>query len=201
MSELFKPFGRFISRDVPYIVGGGSILMSLVIVLNLKAPLDVNVGVQLFVAGIAYVVGYTVQEVLSLTPLVNTSICIKPSPLMQSIYERWTRQEWVMRSDLDYQSLYDQLYATLSAEKLAAFDRVVMLKHIGTAVGSSWLFVGTCLLIGASFQNSMPLLILGLLAMFFSLALLLTGWLQAMQMINMVPAILNQLPASSPDKA
>lgn len=197
MQDLIKPFARFLTRDVPYLIGGASFLISLSIALQLSPNVNQPIVIQIFAAGVAYVVGYCLQELTSLTPLVNTSLRMQPAGLMRQAYKRWSRLSWKPNTEIDYPYVYHHLHATLPSEKLSSLERVVMLKHMGTAVGPSWLFSGALLLIAAALQDSIPLLVVGALSTLLGASLLFIGWMQAMEMMAVL-SILAPFAAMQP---
>lgn len=78
MDGIIKALGKFLTRDIMYVIGGLSFLLSFSyafgFILNyLDILLENNIAFLVFL-GISYVTGYINQEILSFTPILTTYI-------------------------------------------------------------------------------------------------------------------------------
>ncbi len=76
MNELVKALGRFIRRDLVFIFGGASVMISFLCYYGKwdstpKIPEPSSLWI-VFGVGIAYFIGYAIQDGSSLTPFVTT---------------------------------------------------------------------------------------------------------------------------------
>lgn len=72
MAELVAAFRRFLTRDLVFVVGGGSIIVSWLHVHNRLPVGNIPTWLLLFTAATAYVVGYAAQELWSTMGIVST---------------------------------------------------------------------------------------------------------------------------------
>src|SRR5467141_701231 len=101
MDSLVRALGRFVTRDIPYVIGGSSMILVFLKLMNYQFPTDPadpltpSTALLLLAVGIAHPLGYAVEETMSLMCLVNTSIVIKHSWLskhfLKPCFERWAR--------------------------------------------------------------------------------------------------------------
>jgi len=184
MDSLVRALGRFVQRDIPYVIGGSSIILAFLKLIDFDFTTDPPTALLLLTVGIAHPVGYIVEGTMSLTPLVNTSIVIKhgclSGPFLKGCFERWARKSWTVPPHFDAHRAYYRMYGK-PPEETASIERVVFLKQIGTAIGSCWLVCS--FLFAASWYRSgnSKLLVVAGVACFVSLLLTLFGWLQAME--------------------
>ena len=65
MDEFIKSFKSFLYRDIFYILGGSTVILSFLYFLDLVQILKLETPLLVFGIGISYVIGYTVQETFS----------------------------------------------------------------------------------------------------------------------------------------
>jgi hypothetical protein len=83
VKEIFGTLKDFIYRDIFYVIGGVSVLLSITLAFDIPAVYEGWSGVYLAVFG--YVVGYVLQEIISIVGLTTTSYQ-QPTKLMKSIF-------------------------------------------------------------------------------------------------------------------
>lgn len=182
MEELVKVIGRFATRDIPFIIGGISVVISFLWLFDVQLPATVPVPVIIFLAGVGYVLGYAIQDGLRLISLVNASIEVKPNKFLKFCYARWMQREWLVNSDFDSVEEYFRVYRELNTEAVAPIDRIISLKQVGNAVGGSWLVCCFMFLVKSLIKPSAFSWILCVTSAALSLLLILLGWLQAMHL-------------------
>lgn len=183
MDALVRALGRFAARDIPYLIGGMSVILAFLTLIEIPFPTDPSTAQLLLFVGIAYPVGYVVPEAISLTGLLNTSIVLKDKrllPLLKPCFRRWARKGWSVPPDFNAHSAYYRMYAK-PADEVAPIERVMFLEHIGTAIGSSWLICALLFAGSWSRTGNSKFLVVAATALVLSLLLILFGWLQLME--------------------
>ena len=66
MNEIIKAFSRFIGRDIPYLLGGASVIFSGAYLFGISFNEKIFTPYLVFICGVSYVVGFAIQEVFSL---------------------------------------------------------------------------------------------------------------------------------------
>ncbi len=105
MSKLVKSIRNFIIRDMIYIIGGASVILSFLYVWGKidisKKSIKINIvpesaNIIFFIIGIglAYAVGYCLQEVFSLLHIVKTSDYFRPWFPSRWLYRCLTGDSW-----------------------------------------------------------------------------------------------------------
>jgi hypothetical protein len=174
MEPIIRALGRFASRDLMYVVGGLSVILAFKLAFDIQIiPIDPSTAQLFFAIGLAYPLGYVVPGTLSLTRLLTTSIVLRPPSCLRSIFSWWAGMDWNVPCGFDAHEAYYQLYKA-EPEQIAAFERPIFLKHIGTTIGANWLVCALLLFIA----GHRPVAAAALLA---SLLLILLGWLEGME--------------------
>lgn len=83
MNELIKSLKDFIFRDIIYIIGGVSVILSLLYAFD---EMDVigkkpSIFTVLYIAGIGYILGWLIQTIFSVFHIVTTSQNYRPKML------------------------------------------------------------------------------------------------------------------------
>lgn len=189
MDELVKALRYYVSRDLVFLVSGGAVVATFLYVF---APTSIGfdkwptLGYAL-AAGIAYVIGYAIQDVFSVVRLVTTAPG-NPGCLMRCVYRCFTRECWrpVDVSKEGMKRLYVQQtkWERASAEgRVPDYERVVMLMQIGTSGGPCAGICAVLLLSRWWFQSSGKFdLALGVGAAGLAVILFLLGRLKRAQM-------------------
>jgi hypothetical protein len=197
MDTLVRALGRFATRDIPYVIGGLSIILAFLKLIEFPFPPDPSTAQLLFSVGVAYPVGYVVQEAMSLTGLVSSSIIIDDredsNKCKKWFFKRWAKEAWKLPSKFNARHAYYEMYAK-SPDATAEIERPIFLKHIGSAIGSSWLVCSPLLAISSWRTGNSSLGVVAGAAFILSLLLILFGWLQTME-ANLA---LSQLNAAQP---
>lgn len=189
MNEFTKDLGIFLSRDVMYIIGGTSFLLSVAFAFGISYTLiisePVTIYAAIFIFGIAYCLGYMNQELLSLTMIVTTRHIAKANRILCWLYRLHTNTQWESidaPTDLDL-IILRKFY---KPEELKELDRIISLKHIGSAVGSNWFISSLILIVCAVDRDSLSIWIMSLYILFASLLLILFAWIRGMQQTMLI---------------
>lgn len=182
MGELISALKNFISRDLLYVVGGGSVISSFLYLFDRISFLQTApVPVWLFGAGLAYVLGYAIQEGLSLTGLVTSAYVTQPGSLVRWLYKKFTNDEWINPSSLKVSEAEVTVTAYAPPETLIELRRLVSLRQIGTTMGSCALASSVVLAIRAWSTKSTFDISLAALVFAFAVVLCALGWVKAAQ--------------------
>jgi hypothetical protein len=136
MSELIKALGRFVARDLIYVIGGATVILSFLYLFNRLSSDELPLAYSLFGAGLAYVVGYTIQDTWCLMRVVTMADYFEPNRFVRWLYLRFTREEWHPIERFDTYRAHRALYAReTEKENLAVFERVVSLRQVSATMG------------------------------------------------------------------
>jgi len=105
MSKMAKSIRNFIVRDITYIIGGISVILSFLYVwgkinvskksINITIiPESANIIFYIIGIGLAYAVGYCLQEILSLLHIVKTSDYFRPRFPLRWLYRCLEGERW-----------------------------------------------------------------------------------------------------------
>lgn len=152
MDELVKTLRDFITRDLLYVVGGGVVGLSYCCLFQVAVPPSPSTEMALLAIGIAYGVGYAIQDGLSLTAIVTTAPVVNPGRMVRFLYRRFVRAAW-SEIDLTAFNAAKEAFATIASDRdYAQWNRIVSLKHIGSTLGSCGL-VAALLLAAAAVRT------------------------------------------------
>ena len=143
MPEVPESLKQFIARDLIYVIGGGSVLTTVLYRFDRFPAGEVPVGVQGLTVGIAYVLGYLLQDSFSLIGLVTTARVPKPSRLLKYLYKRFTGEMWRDLGEVQWDQQRPALRNELrDAQERAEYQRVITLMMVGSTMAPSALMVG-----------------------------------------------------------
>jgi hypothetical protein len=185
MGELVKILGKFFSRDFLYILGGASVLFSVLYAFDKNIAGAYPVEIKIFVVGVCYVLGYLIQDVLSLTPLITTSQP-KPKSFLKWIYKRFTKKNWERIHEVDYAITRIELTKKYQVKDLEDLERLISLKHIGTTMGSCWLVSGLILIVKGIYSKIIHTDLFGFIVLALGVLLIILGWLKGMQQYQLL---------------
>jgi hypothetical protein len=194
MGELVKAFKDFIARDLIFIIGGSSVILAFLYLFDCFHPYDpFPVPYYLIAAGIAYTVGYALQDFSCLIGFVTTARLHtkQPNCFVQCLYSRFLRGEpWENTKGLDLDRAADWIKE--KPHQRAEYERIITLMQVGTTMGPCS-FVSEVLVLLKSFSGAGDFnCVLGILALLFSVILILLGWLKAAQQTQFLARIARQ---------
>jgi hypothetical protein len=184
MDELAKAFQRFIARDLIFIVAGGTVITAFLYNFGAGRIPSSNdhIALYLLLAGVAYVVGYAIQDGLSLTALLTTASVQTPSPFVRWLYRRFTRTEWVDIANIDLAQAQQRIP---DGEPRVQHERIITLKQVGTAAGPSFALSGLLFLLKFLLKWRTDTeafdLAVGLAGGVFGIVLVCLGWVKGAQ--------------------
>jgi hypothetical protein len=212
MVDILKSLTNKITRDLAYPIGGGTVIGCAWLTFSAQGTsielLNTSIIVQVLLIGIAYVVGFVVQELFSLIPGFSTTLYIKNWRCwfrcsLRWLYTCYTRECFSHQergfSDAE---VYKILDGNLENSVLKdVIDRTATLKHIGTCIGPCFIVGGffLCFIICRSkvtFITCLSLLLVGLFLF------VIVGRLKTMQEISYLRCLETELRSSdAPDKS
>lgn len=148
MDELVKGFRRFIYRDALYILGGTLVLAAISYRLGCTECLKPHARPVYFLviaAGVAYVVGHVVAEVLLVLRITNSGYFDSKSFFFRNIvmpfYRFYTREDFVFPPNYTHEN-YSRVFGKVASERQKErTDRITTLISISTTMGSNLLVV------------------------------------------------------------
>lgn len=159
MDELAKAFKDFIARDLIFIIGGSSVVLAFLYLFDCFHPYDrFPVPYYLIAAGIAYTIGYALQDFFCLTPLVKTTY-LYPTPsncFVQCLYSRFLRgKPWADTQGLDLDRADDWIKE--KPHQRAEYERIITLMQVGTTMGPCSLVSGVLVLLKSFWSRALQL--------------------------------------------
>jgi hypothetical protein len=92
--SLMGGLRHFLGRDLPYAIGGVSVIVSFLYLFD-SLPPNGEMGIySAFVVAIGYVLGYAIQELVSLTQIVTTQAHGNPGHLVKRLLYLLEQREW-----------------------------------------------------------------------------------------------------------
>jgi hypothetical protein len=144
--------------------------------------LDLPVALYIIAAGLAWVIGYLVQDFLSLFPIVSTAHVSKPGRFVKFLYRQFTKIEWqdISAEDITEAEIYIDEHA--SAKSSSNFERIIILRLAGTAIGSSGM-LSSVFLAGRAISSYGTIFDVALVsaALVLSSILLILSWIKGAQ--------------------
>ncbi len=183
----FDTFGKFLYRDMLYVVGGITVLLSIRYTFG-RPEISLNTATLIYVSFLGYIIGYALQEVLSFSQLVTTGYR-KLTPRYTSAMKLLAPHvDWDSFKDFEYKNV-DKLLLCVDAhantETRKRIDRIINLKHIG-ASGASF-GVASIILFCGSYKHQCEchkcVLPLAISAFVLSVILVLTSHIKCRQQL------------------
>lgn len=198
MNELFRFVTLFITRDVIYIFGGSSIILSFLYLFD-RLPLTNNVPTAhlIFAGGFAYSIGYAVQGIFGFTPLVNVRLIFKIGKFGNFLYKLFERRDWEDVSQFNPFEARVVINESASERSFSYVERLIMLRHIGTTIGPCYIVSAIPLMVRAwrttePFDITLTSAVIGI-----GVVLILLGYLMTMQLTQHMQKLYAKLISST----
>jgi len=94
MDELLKSLRQFIARDLVFVVGGGSVILTFLHRFDRLPSINLPIPWFLLSVGMAWVVGYGLHDAASLIRLVGTDAPHEAWKPTRALFWLFTRQKW-----------------------------------------------------------------------------------------------------------
>ena len=184
MNSVIKALQQFLTRDLLYVLGGSSILLSIGWYFGLAVPEKSNNAILFFVIGIAYVIGYLIQELVSLTPILTTSH-FEPNKFISWLYQKFTNHELVLSEKMTNNTAFVELYSQMEDRQIQQIERTITLKHIGSTIGSNWLISSIFIVLKAMETKENLHTFVAIAISSASVFLLILAWIKGAQQMQM----------------
>ena len=202
MNELFKALKNFIVRDIIYIIGGASVILSFLYLFDKISIIEkCSTFIYLYIAGIAYAIGYCIQDISTLFNFVTTTYYFKVPSYLQRLYKRFTRQPW---KDVPKFGMNEVIQINEKAHEDNKYElqRIISLMQVGTTMGPCAILSGLllycklpfiflessygCSLTGLKviLENLLFVWALAGVVILIGILLILLGWLKAAQQMK-----------------
>ena len=183
MVELPKGLQHFIARDLNYLIGGGCVVTSYVHLFGLLGNEELPVVLYLLAAGIAYMVGYALQDLFSIFHFVTTSRVYNPRRVLKWCYCRFTNEKWKDLTSVDWSKANIAIKSIKKTEQERAdYERIVSLMMIGTTMSPCCLLSGIFLCLRYWFKNGNDFDLSTALGTFvLCIVFLILAWIKASQ--------------------
>ncbi len=202
MNELVKALKNFVVRDIIYIIGGSSVIVSFLYLFNKTDMLgkETHTAIYLLVAGLAYIIGYCIQDTASWIRIVTTASFFEPWPSLIWFYRRFLHREWVpiFPDIVDAEERRNEIFERLdkaeliiqektSVDNKAERDRIISLMHMGTTMGPCSLVSGILLFIKAFIDRNYTFrfnITLTVSVLIISGLMIVLAWIKALQLMK-----------------
>ena len=192
MSELIKIFKDFISRDIIYIFGGSSVIISFMYYYNQLNISNLSTFEYVFLCAFGYVIGFIIQETLSMVGIITTAH-FKPGKIVKYFYRLFTKSEWEDIIGLDQVEKQLAFYEKAPERIITQIERIITLKHIGTTIGSSFLVSSVILLFKFIETKSNYDLTIFISVLTFSILLIIQSWIKGAQQIKYMSEVVDRI--------
>jgi len=190
MNEFLRAFKDFLTRDFAYVVGGGSVIASLLWAFkpsDFPALREIPTEIFLFAAGLSYVVGYLMQEALSFTRLITTAriLDLRFKCVLVKLYARFTGEKWEVRGTRDgLQNGHENL--SKNDRLWAEYQRTVAFKNVAATVTANGFVCGVILAIKFLLTCAAPEAALAVMSFVLALVAWPMNWIKAGQQSTML---------------
>ena len=173
MGAIITALRDFIARDLMFLFGGSMVLASLIYSFSSLDTLTSNGIVLALIAGVAYVLGWVIQDVFCILGLVRVSPYESPKRFYRYLYKRLLGKKWVS-INLGTESLANRkvrVYESASERNLIEIERFISLKQVASTISPSSLlasvilmyrYFGTCRECTQDLLAAIVLLIIGI---------------------------------------
>lgn len=194
MGELVKALGRFVSRDLIFVIGGGADVLSFLYLFNRLPSPCLPAAYYVLGAGLAYVVGYAIQDLSCIIGLSTMADYFEPNRFVRWLYRRFTAESWSDIPSFDTIVAQREVYANQTAAEL--LERVTSLRQVGTTMGPCALISSACLLTRALSSGQLHWrcfdIGLAVAAAVLGVGLVCLGWLKGAQQVRWLQALQSQ---------
>jgi hypothetical protein len=181
LEALVRAFEKFLMRDLVFIVGGAAIIMSFLFVYNHLPTKEWPTAYYFLCAGIAYGIGYAVQDLLVLLRISRSKAGHRPNWLGKFLFWLSDREKAENIEKHNYDDAKRDLYKKSLQRVRDDHERTESLKQVGMTLGPCFFLAGVIIwsrswLIQFEFEQ-----VLAISAIGFGVALWLLGWLKVTQ--------------------
>ena len=147
MSAFVTALRDFIARDLMFLLGGSVVIASLLYAVSLLETVTSNLYVLILIGGIAYVLGWVIQDTFCIIGLVTVQPYLSPKRVYLVLYKRLLGDEWE-KIDLKDEPIRDRkvrVYEKASQRNLIEIERFIALKQVASTISPSSLIASIIL--------------------------------------------------------
>jgi len=180
---LLKALRNFLARDVIYVLGGFCVLVSITFMTGGGDPFgEERKAIWLFIVGISYIIGFSVQELFCFIRLVTTSARFKPGPVVRVLYRLYMCEKWQPTEDFDqYAASVKISEARLSHQTTSDLERITRLLLLTATMGSCALLSGLTVALKSISVDYQEAFYLSILIVLMGVVLIATNRVKAAQ--------------------
>ncbi|HCO95357.1 MAG TPA: hypothetical protein DIU00_15645 [Phycisphaerales bacterium] len=208
MNELVKALKNFVVRDIIYIIGGSSVIVSFLYLFN-KTDIhgkEIHTAIYILIAGLAYIIGYCIQDTASWIHIVTTASFFKPWRSLIWFYERFLHRKWKpIFSDIEGEDRRNKILERLDQAELiiqekvsldnkTERERIISLMHMGTTMGPCSFVSGILLLIKAFVDGNCTFrfnITLAVSVLIISGLMIVLAWIKALELMKNTEGLYN----------
>jgi hypothetical protein len=196
MNELIKVLRHFITRDMIYIIGGTSIVLSFLHIWDALSILTPVTLIHWIGLGFAWVIGYLIQEFFSPLQVVTTKPRSDPPDVMKWLYNLFQHKRWENIGTFDFEEARIGIYENASDRNIARLQRIITLKQAWTTMGSCSLISGIILIIKSAISKAPIDVTLAIVVPILGIIFIGIGWIKVgeeMQYIRLLSSQINEV--------
>lgn len=195
-NELIKALGRFLTRDIVFILGGTSIILTFLYTIQSDTPPPfyrsflsaiheandwTRIGIILWIVGIAWALGFATQEFFGLLHISSPHFPRTYGRPERFLFERLTYIKWRDEIPQPLPASRMQILGHVSDNQLDDLERIVTLKMVGTTIGPSGLVCAATLALRWWLYSQWPDFVLAIGVTIISSLLIPLGLIKKMQ--------------------
>ena len=182
ISDLPKSVRDFLTRDLVYIVGGGTVLTSFLYSSNRLPNGDIPVAFTLLGIGLSYVIGYAIQDLFSISRIVTTAQVPKPNRFLKWAYERFENRPWEDLPECSFDDVDHAVQSFLDNDLYRAhYERTISHLMLGATIGPCMLIAALFVFVRWCYHRNLFDFVLFALSLLLGCGLVILCWLKAIQ--------------------
>lgn len=193
MNELVKILRHFITRDMIYIIGGTSIVLSFLHMWDALSILTPTTLIHWIGIGFVWLIGYLIQEFFSLLHIVTTKPPRNPPNVMKLLYNLFQHKKWQDIGLFDFEEARIKIYEKASERNIARLQRIITLKQAGSTMGPCFLTSGIILIIKSAMNGAPVDITLAIIIPILGVIFVSTSWIkleEEMQYVRLLSSTL-----------
>ncbi|MBL7146890.1 MAG: hypothetical protein ISS76_21815 [Phycisphaerae bacterium] len=194
MAELPRNVREFLVRDLIYIIGGSSVITSFLYLFDRLPNENTPLAFYLLGAGIAYMIGSSLQDLFSILKVVTTGPVEYPNKIIRGIYQRFTGEKWTELKEFDPSKVRTALRSILknNEARAASYERAISGMILSTTMCPCTLVSSLLIFLKWLASCSSFDLAVALMSFFLSVGMFTLAWLRATQVTRIDAEVLNE---------
>lgn len=182
ISNLPKSVRDFLTRDLVYTIGGGTVLTSFLYSSNRLPISNIPLAFTLLGIGLSYVIGYAIQDLFSISRIVTTAQVPKPNPFLKWVYKRFENKPWEDLPECNFNDVGHAVQSFLDNDFLRAqYERIISHLILGSTIGPCLFIAALFVFVRCCFHPNFFDFVLFALSLLLGCGLVILCWLKAIQ--------------------